>query len=135
MIDQKTIEVLEECSKRSANETITFPEVVQKLSSVGVDFYYADLYQHLRIYYFPNGDVHTTKSEGLEPRVPAVILSGDGVSAAVKRIQRGETKYRTFLREILDAGTATHSVYISGKRAVYTGRQGDAYTEWFPGAR
>ena len=107
---------------------------MQKLSSVGVDFYYADLYQHLRIHYFPNGDVHTTRSERLERRVPAGAFSGDDVSAAVKRIQRGETKYRTFLREILDAGTATHSVYVTGKRAVYTGRQGDAYTEWFPGA-
>jgi uncharacterized protein YbcV (DUF1398 family) len=100
-VNPETIEVLEECSRRSAAESITFPEVVQKLIAAGVEFYYADLYQHERTYHFPNGEI----------------------------------QYREFLRQIQAAGAATYSVYITGKRAIYTGRQGDSYTEWFPGAR
>jgi uncharacterized protein YbcV (DUF1398 family) len=134
-IAPETIEVLEECSRRSAGESITFPEVVQKLIAVGVEFYYADLYQHKRTYYFPNGDVYTTQSEGLASHPVAETFSGDDVKAAVKRIQRGEIQYREFLRLIQAAGTATYSVYIAGKRAIYTSRKGDSYTEWFPGAR
>jgi len=134
-IAPQAIEAVEECSQRSANETITFPEVVQKLAAAGVDFYYADLYQHQRIYYFPNGETHTTQSQNLESHPVADTFSADGVQAAVKAIQRGEIQYREFLRRIQAAGTASYSVYIAGKRAIYTGRQGDSYTEWFPGAR
>jgi len=134
-IDPKTIDVMEECSRRSANEAISFPEVVQKLIAAGVEFYYADLYQHKRTYYLPNGDAYTTHSEDLASYPVAETFSGDEVKAAVKRIQRGEIQYREFLRLIQAAGTATYSVYITGKRAIYTGRHGDSYTEWFPGAR
>lgn len=134
-IDPKTIEVLEECSRRSAGESILFPEVVQKLVAVGVEFYYADLYQHTRTYYFPNGETYTTQRQELPNHPVSGTFSADGVSAALKQIQRGEIQYREFLRQIQAAGTATYSVYIAGKRAVYMSRQGDVYTEWFPGAR
>jgi uncharacterized protein YbcV (DUF1398 family) len=134
-ISTKTIEVLEECSRRSAAESITFPEVVQKLMGVGVEFYYADLYQHTRTYYFPNSVVYTSTSEELPSHPVSEKFVPEDVSAAVKKIQRGEIRYREFLRLIQAAGTATYSVYISGKRAIYSGRNGDAYTEWFPGAR
>lgn len=134
-IDPKTIEVLEECSRRSAAESITFPEVVQKLIGVGVEFYYADLYQHTRTYYFPSGEAYTSHHPELPNHLVSDRFSAEGVSAALKTIQRGEIQYREFLRLIQAAGTATYSVYIAGKRAIYTGRQGDTYTEWFPGAR
>lgn len=134
-IDAKAIEVVEECSRRSAKETITFPEVVQKLSAIGVEFYYADLCQHLKTYYFPSGAAHSVRDQGLESHPIAADFSADQVGEAVKRIQRGEIQYREFLRLIMTAGTATYSVYITGKRAIYTGRKGDSYTEWFPGSR
>ncbi|HTV06946.1 MAG TPA: hypothetical protein VME86_16370 [Acidobacteriaceae bacterium] len=134
-IDTKSIEVLEECSRRSAGESITFPEVVQKLITVGVEFYYADLYQHTKTYYFPSGEAYTTQSPELPNHPVSDRFSAEGVSAAVKMIQRGEIQYREFLRLIRAAGTASYAVYIAGKRAIYTGRQGDSYTEWFPGAR
>lgn len=134
-IDPNIIAVLEECSRRSAEESITFPEVVQKLIGAGVEFYQADLYQHRKIYYMPDGSAHMVQDDGLEPYPVAEDFSADAVRDAVKRIQRGEIKYREFLRQIMAAGTATYAVYIAGKRAVYTGRKGDLYTEWFPGAR
>lgn len=134
-IGPKTIEVLEECSRRSTGETITFPEVVRKLVAAGVEFYYADLLQHRKTYYLPNGPAHTVQDEGMETYPVAADFSADDVSAAIKRIQRDEIQYREFLRLITAAGTATYSVYIAGKRAIYTGRKGDSYTEWFPGAR
>ncbi|HTW45407.1 MAG TPA: DUF1398 family protein [Acidobacteriaceae bacterium] len=134
-IDPKAIDVMEECSRRSAGESIVFPEVVQKLIGVGVEFYYADLYQHTRTYYFPNGESYTTQKQELPNHPISDTFSGEGVSAALKMIQRGEIQYREFLRLIQVAGTATYSVYLAGKRAIYTGRKGDNYVEWFPGAR
>lgn len=134
-LDPNALAITEECSRRSASESITFPEVVQKLSAAGVESYYADLRQHRKTYYFPNGDAHTVQDEGLEDHPIAAEFSASDVQAAIKRIQRGEIQYREFLRLIMAGGTATYSVYIAGKRAIYVGRNGDSYTEWFPGAR
>lgn len=132
-IDPDTIAAMEECSRRSADESITFPEVVQKLIAAGVESYYADLRQHRKTYYMPDGSAHTVQDESLEAYPVAADFSADAVRDAVKSIQRGEIQYREFLRQITAAGAATYSVYIAGKRAIYTGRKGDSYTEWFPG--
>lgn len=134
-IDEISLAAMEECSRRSAEESITFPEVVQKLIAAGVESYYADLRQHRKTYYMPDGAAHTVQDDGLQPHSVAAEFSADAVQAAVKRIQRGEILYREFLRQIMAAGTAAYSVYISGRRAIYTGRKGDSYAEWFPGAR
>ena len=90
MIDPTTIEVLEECSRRSVAENITFPEVVQRLASAGVEFYYTDLYQHRKTYYFPNGDARTIQDDLPNQPAPAIDFSADEVSSAIKKIQRGE---------------------------------------------
>lgn len=134
-IDPRAIATMEECSRRSADESITFPEVVRKLIGAGVEFYFADLYQHRKTYYLPDGSAHTVQDEGLNFHPIADEFSAEAVQAAVGQIQRGEIRYREFLRQIMAAGTATYSVYIAGKRAIYTSRKGDSYTEWFPGAR
>lgn len=134
-IDPQAIEVMEECSRRSAQESISFPEAVHKLQGAGVEFYYADLLQRRKTYYLPDGAAHTVQDDGLESYPVAAEFSADAVREAVKRIQHGEIQYREFLRQIMAAGTATYSVYIAGRRAIYVGRKGDSYTEWFPGAR
>jgi uncharacterized protein YbcV (DUF1398 family) len=134
-IDSTAINAMEECSRHSVEESITFPEMVRKLMDAGVEFYFADLCQHRKAYYMPDGAAHTVQDQGLESHPVAAEFSADEVRDAVRRIQRGEIKYREFLRQIMAAGTATYAVYITGKRAIYTGRRGDSYTEWFPGAR
>jgi uncharacterized protein YbcV (DUF1398 family) len=137
MIEKQILNVLQECTQRSMSETITFPEVVQKLTGAGVEFYYADYYQHQKTYYFPNGESHTEQMDPQAFSVPGISkkFSPDKVKDAIGKIQRQEIKYREFLRLTEAAGVATYAVYIDGKRAVYTGRDGDAYVEWFPGAK
>lgn len=140
MIEKQTLEVLKECSHGSVAGTLTFPEVVKKLGDVGVEFYYADLYQRQKIYYFPDGRVHTEAEQELDSGVfgahaVAQDLAVEQVKSAILKIQHREIKYQEFLRLILAAGVATYSVYLDGKRAMYTGRKGDAHVEWFPGAK
>jgi uncharacterized protein YbcV (DUF1398 family) len=137
MIDKQVLDVLTECTQRSMNETITFPEVVQKLIAAGVEFYYADYYQHQKTYYFPNGETHVEQldPQAFDTQKIAKKFVADEVQNAVRKIQRQEIKYREFLRLIQAAGVATYAVYIDGRRAIYTGRQGDAHVEWFPGAK
>ncbi len=129
MIEKQTLEVLKDCSHGSVAGTPTFPEVVKKLGDVGVEFYYADLYQRQKTYYFPDGRAHTGAEQELDPAVfGAQAVAQDPVveqvKSAIQKIQHREIKYQEFLRLILAAGVAT-----------YTGRKGDTHVEWFPGAK
>lgn len=140
MFNKETIAVLRECSERSVAGTISFPEVVSKLAAVGIEQYHADLYRREKTYYAPNGDSHVELEGGLDPKVfnahaVAAELNSTGVAEALRRIQHKEIDYQQFLCDIESAGVANYSVYLTGKRAIYTGRKGDAYVEWFPGAR
>jgi uncharacterized protein YbcV (DUF1398 family) len=116
------------------------PEVVGKLMAVGIEQYHADLYRREKTYYAANGDSLVESEGGLDPKVfsadaVAAELNPTGVAEALRRIQHKEIDYQQFLRDIESAGVANYSVYLTGKRAIYTGRKGDAYVEWFPGAR
>lgn len=140
MFNQETVAVLRECSERSVAGTLAFPEVVGKLMAAGIESYHADLYRREKTYYAANGDSHVESESGLDPKVfhagaVATALNPNGVKEALRRIQHKEIDYQQFLRDILAAGTANYWVYLAGKRAIYTARNGDAYVEWFPGAR
>lgn len=140
MFGQNTIAVLRECSERSVAGTISFPEVVARLMAVGIEQYHADLYRREKTYYAANGDSHVELERELDPKVfnahaVAVELNPTGVAEALRRIQHKEIDYQQFLCDIESAGVANYFVYLTGKRAIYTGRNGDAYVEWFPGAR
>jgi uncharacterized protein YbcV (DUF1398 family) len=140
MFTQETIAVLHECSERSVAGNITFPEVVSKLMTVGIDQYHADLYRREKTYYAANGDSHVESEGGLDPKIfnagaVAAKLNSAGVKEALRQIQHKEIDYQQFLRDILAAGIANYWVYLAGKRAIYVARNGDEYVEWFPGAR
>ena len=54
------------------------------------------------------------------------------MTATVKAIQREEIGYAEFLRRIMAAGCSHYEVFISGRKAMYFGRDGEFYTEDFP---
>lgn len=128
------IALLCECTEASDQERITFGEVVGRLIEGGVERYHADLLRDEKIYYMPDGHSHLVACAAIGVR-PADAFSPEDVSAAVRAIQAGKIKYRTFCRQIMEAGCVGYLVSIQGKRAVYYGRSGETYVEPFPGSR
>ncbi|KAK5202905.1 hypothetical protein LTR41_011351 [Exophiala xenobiotica] len=59
---------------------------------------------------------------------------GVGVVEAIKLIQRGESTYAEFSQLCVDAGVTGYLAYLTGKRVVYYGSQGEMHVEWFAGA-
>lgn len=123
-----------ECMTASFADT-PFPLVVQKLAGAGVVSYRTDL-MALRSTYYDSG------SESFDERVPladapaiAATFDAGGVAETVKAIQRREIGYAEFLRRIMAAGCASYEVFFGGRKAVYIGRDGDAYVEPFPAAQ
>ena len=130
-MDEKTKQIMHECSTRSVEESIAFQEVVAKLRAVGCEQYHADFRRQEKTYYLPDGESHIEPLP-IRSRPIAQVFSSESVIAALRAIQVGQISYPEFLGRIMEAGCVGYFVYIPGRRAVYLGRQGDLHVEHFP---
>lgn len=123
--------VLQDCTRGSDEERISFPQVVGKLMAAGVERYRADLLRHEKTYYMPDGRSQVVSNAVIDG-TPAMAFSAAGVDSAVRDIQAGRIAYREFCRRVMAAGCVDYIVSISGRRAVYFGRSGESHVEMFP---
>ncbi len=124
-------QTIEECMKESFANT-PFPEVVRRLFGAGVRSYTADLVKLRKTYYGAAAEAHDEALPLKDGPAIAPAFDSDRVASTVKAIQRGEIGYAEFLRRIMDAGCSHYEVFISGRKAMYFGRDGAFYTEHFP---
>jgi uncharacterized protein YbcV (DUF1398 family) len=121
-----------ECMRLSFGDT-PFPVVVEKLAGAGVTSYAADLIALRKTYYSAGAE---SADEPMPPADgPAIAGTFDAaaVETSVRAIQQKKIGYAEFLRQIMCAGCARYSVFIVGRKAMYFGRNGEFYTEPFPG--
>lgn len=114
---------------------MTFPDAVVRLADAGVTRYTIDLIRFERTLYGSDDetlqdDVAINSMLEVAPR-----FSEAGVKAALTAVQAGKIDYAEFLRQIMAAGVASYAVFIKGRKVVYTGRDGDALAEPFPGGK
>ncbi len=133
-MDTQVRNIIEEVTKGSDEERITFPEVVMKLVAAGVERYHSDLVRAEKTYYMPNGDSHTMKAMVIDEN-PGREFSAPAVEAAVRAIQAKKLTDKAFCESIARAGCVGYFVSLVGRRAVYYGRTGDNYVEPFPAAK
>ncbi len=114
---------------------LSFPDAVARFTDAGVTRYVVDLIRFERTLY--GSDDETLQDEiALDPmQEVAPRFSESGVKAALKTVQAGKSSYPEFLKQIMEAGVACYSVYINGRKAIYTGRDGDELVEPFPGGK
>jgi uncharacterized protein YbcV (DUF1398 family) len=124
--------VLHDCLTQAFAGRMTFPETVGRMLETGVDRYDADLTRMEKMHYPADGSTHAEVIPLSDaPAVPPEF-SSEAVQAAITAIQRREIDYPEFLRRIMAAGTASYSVYLNGRKAIYFGRNGDFHVEPFP---
>jgi uncharacterized protein YbcV (DUF1398 family) len=121
-----------ECMTLSFADT-PFPQVVQRLVGAGVKSYTADLVKLRNTYYDGNGEAYDKALPLKDGPAVAPAFDAAAVAATVKAIQHGEIGYADFLRRIMMSGCSHYEVFIAGRKAMYFGRDGDFYTEPFPG--
>lgn len=114
--------------------THSFPDVVRILITEGVESYHADLVRGEKTFYMPDGETQVEKTD-LPPMPIGQPFSASGVISAIRAIQAKEITYVEFLHRIMAAGTTGYVVYTGGRKAIYSGRNGDFHIENFPGAR
>lgn len=126
--------VLQDCTRGSDEERMTFPQVVGQLMAAGVERYRADLVRHEKTYYMPDGRSQVVSNAVIDGEA-ALAFSAAGVESAVRDIQAGRIAYRDFCRRVMAAGCVDYIVSLSGRRAVYFGRSGESHVEMFPGMK
>lgn len=123
-------EVAKECTILSDEETITFPEVIQKLAEAGIESYIADLLTPNKTYFAEN-IAYTVPCLTKAPREVSAIFDTAGVITAIRAIQSGKIKYQEFVEKIMEAGVIYYFVTINGQKAIYFGRGGEMHIEDF----
>lgn len=127
--------VIEECKTLSLNAKITFPEVLKRLQTQGVERYICDLVG-LKVHYFSTTGELYTLSLAFKAAAPmAQNFNAEEVKRAVASSQKGEISYVQFLNRIISAGCCHYEVYISGKKVLYFGRDGSQHVEIIPAAK
>jgi uncharacterized protein YbcV (DUF1398 family) len=114
--------------------TITFPEVVAALAAANIEGYYKDLLRREVTYYLADGNTHAEPLTLPAHPVPAVF-SQDALIAAIRAAQRDNVRYPEFIVRAMEAGTAAYRVFITGRRVIYFGRNGDMHIEHFPAGK
>jgi uncharacterized protein YbcV (DUF1398 family) len=119
------------CAEGAISGSLTFPEIVSRLATIGVERYHADYSRQEITYYLPDGESLAVASPH-SPHPTGMEFSSAGVEAAVRQSQRNEHTYTDFIRKTMAAGCVGYFVQITGRRVLYFGRNGESHVELFP---
>lgn len=124
---------VQDCARGSLLGELTFPQVVGRLAEMGVERYHADYSRNEITYYMPDGDSVVVATPH-DPHPTGQAFSSPEIAAAVLQSQRNEHSYVDFVRKTMKAGCVGYFVQITGRRAIYFGRNGESHVELFPSA-
>ncbi len=125
-------QVIRQCLALAMENKMTFGETVMNLKAIGVERYDVDLVGRTATYYSTAGEVYSLRRGPEHSAIIAEDFSDAGVAQAVQEIKIKHIDYPEFLQRIMNAGTVSYSVYLTGGRAIYFGRRGDYHVEEFP---
>jgi uncharacterized protein YbcV (DUF1398 family) len=125
--------VIYDTVRGSLTGAMSFPQIVVRLSEIGVERYHADYSRQEKTFYLASGDsLVVTIPWGNYPT--DTEFSASSVEAAVRQSQRGAHTYVDFVRKTMAAGCVGYFVQITGRRALYFGPNGETHVELFPPA-
>lgn len=117
---------------QEAQKTATsYPNLVSKLVSIGVQSYTVDVATGIILYRFGGGLHELHQQTGIQ-RIISEVFNYDLTLKAVKDTQQGKTKYPDFLNDIAKAGVRFYESTLTGNlRVTYIGA-GGFYEEAIP---
>lgn len=130
-MDHHLTSIIDECTRGSDEERLTFQNIIAQLASAGFERYSADLCRWEKTYFLGSGESLVVPCKRI-PGELATTFSAPGVESAVRASQSQSIKYNEFCRRALAAGCVGYIVSIVGRRVVYFGRTGEMHIEHFP---
>lgn len=132
-MDRMDLETIKECEQLSMND-VAFPEVIKRLAAAGIERYFVDLSGLRKLFFNKSGESLILTFDFSGPAI-AELFDAQSVAASVKDIQQKNISYKDFLRRIMAAGCSHYEVFISGRKVLYFGRDGNHHIELFPGQK
>ena len=124
---------LRNCLTQAFAGRMTFPETVMRMLETGVERYDADLTRLQKMHHGVDGATHAEVIPlANAPAIPTEFSSAGTCRRPSRPSCQKEIAYPEFLRRIMAAGTASYSVYLNGRKAIYFGRNGDFHVEPLP---
>jgi uncharacterized protein YbcV (DUF1398 family) len=71
----------------------------------------------------------------LNPEPVSAAFSATGIVAAIRGAQADSIRYPEFVRQSTAAGVIAYWAFLTGKKVIYFGRQGEMHVEEFPGQK
>lgn len=115
----------------SAEGRLHFGQVIGLLMEAGVESYVADYRTGRATCYLPDDRI-VEVNIGTPSAPIGRVFDADGVKAAIRQAQQGVVKYPEFKRLTQAAGCTAYTVWITGRRVDYVGRNGELHVEPFP---
>jgi hypothetical protein len=93
-MNQEQTQTIHACAAGSLSGSLTFPQIVERPTAIGIERYHADDSRQEITYYLPDGDSLVVPSP--HPHHPtAAEFTASAVEAAVRQSQRNEHTYPT----------------------------------------
>ena len=126
--------VIDDVMRETQAGNMVFPEVVRRLTEVGVESYFVDFADGKERFYTSDGDSYTEKMSVPRDRV-AEEFSSARIVAAIRGAQADTVRYPEFVKRSTAAGVIAYWAFLAGKKVIYFGRKGEMHVEEFPGAK
>lgn len=126
--------IISQAAKATLAGSLPFPEIVGMLINAGVEYYHVDYAGLCKSFYSSEGERVVSSITYADLPLIAPQLDGAALRAAIIDSQNNGQKYYDFTVRAMKAGVQAYYAFLRGQRVTYFGRNGDAYTEWFPGA-
>lgn len=125
-------EIIEDTFKKTFAGAIAFPQVVAKYIGAGIERYHIDLIGFQKTSYGAQSGFYQAPFALQNAPIVAKEFNAALVKASILDSQQGKIDYQTFLQRIMQAGCSHYEVYLTGRKAVYFGRNGAQHIEHFP---
>tara|TARA_R110000824_G_scaffold155226_5_gene327689 strand:+ start:2970 stop:3371 length:402 start_codon:yes stop_codon:yes gene_type:complete len=121
------------CLASAETDVMTFPQIIGMLMQAGFESYEINFRRETAIYYLIDGtSIELPTHKTSTPVAP--VLNVGTLQAAIKEAQQQVTgySYKGFCEKAKTSGCAGYIVSLSGKRALYIGRDAGTHVELFP---
>lgn len=132
-MDADRIFIAQTCLQAAHSGSLSFPQIVGRLSAAGFEGYTVDYRRNTQAFYLPDGPSHVLDLP--DPGGPvAPGFDADRVAQAVRWAQANpaDYTYAGFGQAVRAAGCAGYMVSFPGRRVVYFGRTAETHVEHFP---
>jgi uncharacterized protein YbcV (DUF1398 family) len=123
--------VMHEVMTETQAGRMTFPEVVRRLSEVGVESYFVDFATGKETLYMSSGETYIA-AMNLQRDPIADNFFADGLITAIRGAQADTIRYPEFVKRATAAGVIAYWAHLTGRKVVYFGRKAEMHIEEFP---